>query len=359
MKVKVLYIDDEPNNLISFKASFRLHFQIFTATKAQEAVMHLLEHQDIKIIFCDQRMPEITGVDLLEQLKSLFPLPVRIMITGYADIDAVIGAINKGSIFQYIKKPWKEEEVLQVIEEALKFYNNSSTLVLKNQELKSAYTELDKFAYSVSHDIRGPLAGILTGIDYINLTDDIGEIRELLATMKKSLLQLDEYIIAMHQYYNHQKGQVHLEEIDFKKIVQENENIYSVFASSNSIEFTSSVTQNEIFKSDLVSIKLIINNLLSNAFKYQRDNESHKKVSLIIELKNGIATIVVSDNGIGMEENESDKIFDLHYRTSSQKKGFGFGLYNLKGALMKLSGQIDVQSKIGEGTTMKVTLPGL
>jgi two-component system, sensor histidine kinase and response regulator len=216
MKVKVLYIDDEPNNLISFKASFRLHFQIFTATKAQEAVMHLLEHQDIKIIFCDQRMPEITGVDLLEQLKSLFPLPVRIMITGYADIDAVIGAINKGSIFQYIKKPWKEEEVLQVIEEALKFYNNSSTLVLKNQELKSAYTELDKFAYSVSHDIRGPLAGILTGIDYINLTDDIGEIRELLATMKKSLLQLDEYIIAMHQYYNHQKGQVHLEEIDFK-----------------------------------------------------------------------------------------------------------------------------------------------
>jgi two-component system, sensor histidine kinase and response regulator len=109
----------------------------------------------------------------------------------------------------------------------------------------------------------------------------------------------------------------------------------------------------------LVSIKLIINNLLSNAFKYQRDNESHKKVSLIIELKNGIATIVVSDNGIGMEENESDKIFDLHYRTSSQKKGFGFGLYNLKGALMKLSGQIDVQSKIGEGTTMKVTLPGL
>ena len=75
------------NNLISFKAAFRIHFDIYTATTAQEAVMHLITNEDIKIIFCDQRMPDITGVDLLEQLKSLFPLPVRIMITGYADID--------------------------------------------------------------------------------------------------------------------------------------------------------------------------------------------------------------------------------------------------------------------------------
>lgn len=359
MKVKILYIDDEPNNLISFKAAFRIHFDIFTATVPTEAVMHMIAHPDIKIIFCDQRMPDISGVDLLEQLKSLFPLPVRIMITGYADIDSVIGAINKGSIFQYIKKPWKEADVLFAIEEAIKFYNNSSMLSLKNQELKSAYSELDKFAYSVSHDIRGPLAGMLTGIDYIQHSEDIEEIKDLMATMKKSLLQLDDYIIAMHQYYNQQKGQISIMPIDFSQLVQENKNIYSIFASAQKINFETSVHQTESFSSDLISIKLIINNLLSNAFKYQKVEEENKKVKLSIEVKNGIATISVEDNGIGMKEEDINKIFDLHFRSASQKVGFGFGLYNLKGALVKLSGQIDVQSKQGLGSTFKVTVSSL
>lgn len=359
MKPKILYIDDEENNLISFKASFRLHFNIITAINGKEAVMKLLENDDIKIIFCDQRMPEITGVDLLEQIKGLFPSPVRIMLTGYADIDAVIEAINKGNIFQYLKKPWKEEEVLQAIEDALAYYNNNTNLQLRNNELKTAYSELDKFAYSVSHDIRGPLAGILTGIDYLQHSDDILEVKDLLATMKKSLLQLDEYIVAMHHYYNHQKGQNHIVKIDFNTIVNENKNIYAVFAESNNILFRCEVRQTEVFSSDLVSIKLIVNNLLSNAFKYQRMDELNKKVDLEIELQNGIATIMVSDNGIGIETEKIDQIFDLHFRSTKSENGFGFGLYHLKGALMKLSGQIEVQSKIGVGTKVKVTLPSL
>ncbi|HTN17160.1 MAG TPA: hybrid sensor histidine kinase/response regulator [Chitinophagaceae bacterium] len=359
MKVKILYIDDEPNNLISFKASFRMHYQIFTATTAMEAVSVMIENKDIKVIFCDQRMPNVTGVDLLEQLKSLFPLPVRILITGYADIDAVIDAINKSNIFQYIKKPWKEEEVLNVIEEAVKHYNANSMLSVRNQELQTAYKELDKFAYSVSHDIRGPLAGILTGIDYLQYSDDINEVKELLSMMKKSLHQLDDYIIAMHQYYNQQKGQVVVADIDFKQLVQENQNIYSVFADANNIAFESNVVQNEVFKSDLVSLKLIVNNLLSNAFKYIKKDSSDKKVKLNIEVKSGLATITVEDNGVGMPEDVLDKIFELHFRSETKEAGFGFGLFNLKGALMKLNGQIDVQSAEGVGSAFKITIPGL
>lgn len=358
MKTKILYIDDELNNLISFKASFRLHYDIYTATTPTDAVNHLLAHNDIKVIFCDQRMPEITGVDLFEQLRSLFPLPVRVLITGYADIDAVIGAINKSNIFHYLKKPWKEDEVIHTVEEAVKYYNNSSMLVLRNQELKDAYKELDKFAYSVSHDIRGPLAGMLTGIDYLQHSDNLEEIRELLGMMKKSLLQLDDYIIAMHEYYNHQKGQVSVSEIDFNQLVQENKNIYSVYADANDIRFETHVEQLESFKSDLVSLKLIVNNLLSNAFKYQKKDGSDKFVRLSIEVKKELATIIVEDNGIGMEEDVLDKIFDLHFRSEADDAGFGFGLFNLKGALMKLKGLIDVQSQLGEGSRFKITIPG-
>jgi two-component system sensor histidine kinase/response regulator len=357
MKTKILYIDDELNNLISFKAAFRLQYDIYTAPTAQDAVRLLIEHKDFKVIFCDQRMPEISGVDLLEQLKSLFPLPVRVMITGYADIDAVINAINKGSIFKYIKKPWKEEEILQVIDMAIVYYNNSSMLSIRNQELQTAYTELDKFAHSVSHDIRGPLAGMLTGIDYLSVSEDIHEIKEVLSMMKKSLVHLDEYIVAMHQYYNQQKGQITIEPIDFRQLVEENKNIYSVYADANNVRFETSVQQDLAFKSDMISLKLILNNLLSNAFKYQRNEETDKFVSLHVEVTESLAVIKVTDNGVGMREDDLNKIFDLHFRSVSNQAGFGLGLYNMKGALMKLNGQIDVQSTLAEGACFKVSIP--
>lgn len=359
MKIKVLYIDDEQNNLISFKAAFRMHYNVFVAQDVREAIDVLMTHPDIKVIFCDQKMPGMTGVELFEQIKTMFPLPVRVLITGFADMEAVINAINLSHVFRYLKKPWKEEEIFQTVEDAVRYYNAYSLMEINMQELKSAYKELDKFAYSVSHDIRGPIAGILTAIDYLEQADKIEEVRDLLGLMRKSLKQLDEYIIAMHEYYNHHKGQVTVTNIDFEAIAEETRNIYSVFAGSNGIQYETHIVQTEPFKSDVVSTKLIINNLLSNAFKYQRKEEPQKRVRLHVEVKGGLATIIVEDNGIGMEEHVFGKIFDLHYRSDTESQGFGFGLFNMKGALMKLKGQIDVQSKPGIGSTFKVTLSSM
>ena len=101
-KTKILYVDDEPNNLIGFKAAFRVHYDIFTAGHAAEAVNCLAKHPDIHIIFCDQRMPDKTGVEFFEEIRVKYPLPIRILLTGYADIESVINAINRGHIFRYV-----------------------------------------------------------------------------------------------------------------------------------------------------------------------------------------------------------------------------------------------------------------
>jgi len=359
-RLKILYLDDELNNLIGFKANFRLRFNVFTAQTTTEAINYLIQYPDIRIIFCDQRMPEKTGVEFFDEIRSLFPLPVRIMITGFADIDAVIDAINKGNIFRYVKKPWKEEDILKVIEEADKYYNANSMLSLRNEELTSAYKELDKFAYSVSHDIRGPMAGILTAIDFIKTLDDIQEIRKLLEMMEKSVHKLDDFIITMHEYYNMQKGELTITDINFNSMVRDQKDIYDVYANANNIVFTVEVDQQEPFMSDEVSLKMMINNLLSNAFKYQRKDATDKMVHLRIKVINGLTTIIVQDNGIGIEEKNISEIFSLYFRGSNtDSSGFGFGLYNLKGALMKLNGQIDVDSSPGKGTTFKLTVPSI
>ena len=141
-KISVLYVDDEENNLISFKATFRLKYKIYTALSGIEA-MRIVEQHAVDIIITDQRMPQMTGVELLEEIIKINPDPMRILLTGYADMSAVIDAINKGKIFHYLSKPWSEEELddtiqraYEVFAERKKIKESFSKLELTNEQLE-------------------------------------------------------------------------------------------------------------------------------------------------------------------------------------------------------------------------------
>lgn len=129
-KIRVLYIDDEEHNLTSFKASFRRDFKIYTANSANEA-RKILEDQDVHIIITDQRMPDETGVEFLSSILDIYPEPIRMLLTGYTDIEAVIDSINKGQVYKYITKPWNEHELKVNIENAYEVFS----LRRENKEL--------------------------------------------------------------------------------------------------------------------------------------------------------------------------------------------------------------------------------
>ncbi|PIQ15552.1 MAG: two-component system response regulator [Flavobacteriales bacterium CG18_big_fil_WC_8_21_14_2_50_32_9] len=120
-KINVLYIDDEKENLASFKATFRRFFTIHTANSAKKGE-EILAKNDIEIVLTDQRMPEKTGVEFLESIIKKYPDPIRILVTGYSDIDAVIDAVNKGQIYKYIQKPWETEYMKKLINESYELY---------------------------------------------------------------------------------------------------------------------------------------------------------------------------------------------------------------------------------------------
>lgn len=117
----VLYVDDELHNLNSFKACFRRDFSVFTAQTVDEA-LRILKEQEIHLIVTDQRMPETTGIEFLESIIKDYPDAIRMLLTGYADIDAVVDAINKGRVFKYIQKPWEEALLRKTIQEGLELY---------------------------------------------------------------------------------------------------------------------------------------------------------------------------------------------------------------------------------------------
>ncbi len=115
--INVLYIDDEPNNINSFKASFRRTFNVFTAESAEEG-RKILDTETIHVILSDQRMPKMTGIEFFQSIIDTHPDPIRILITGYTDINAVIDAINLGQVYKYLSKPWNEEDIKNFIYKA-------------------------------------------------------------------------------------------------------------------------------------------------------------------------------------------------------------------------------------------------
>lgn len=141
-KIVILYVDDEENNLISFKANFRLKYQVLTAISGDEA-LKIMEAKVVDIIITDQRMPNMTGVEFLEKVLEKFPEPMRILLTGYADMSAVIDAVNKGKIFHYLTKPWNEEELDMTIKRAYDVYIERKEIEVMNQKLATSNDQLE------------------------------------------------------------------------------------------------------------------------------------------------------------------------------------------------------------------------
>ncbi|MBV7532597.1 response regulator [Chitinophaga sp. sic0106] len=137
--ITILYIDDEVHNLNAFKASFRRLYNVFTATSAEEAEKLLQEHE-FHIIISDQRMPKMTGIEFFESILERYPEPIRMLLTGYADINAVVDAINKGQVYKYFSKPWNEEELKHNIEKAFEVYS----LRKENKELTAKLLDVNE-----------------------------------------------------------------------------------------------------------------------------------------------------------------------------------------------------------------------
>lgn len=141
-KISILYVDDEENNLFSFKATFRLKYKVFTAISGADAI-DIVKNNQIHIIITDQRMPEMTGVEFLEEIIKINTAPMRILLTGYTDMAAVVDAVNKGKIFHYLNKPWSEEELDQTIQRAYDVYAERQKIVETNSQLETSNDQLE------------------------------------------------------------------------------------------------------------------------------------------------------------------------------------------------------------------------
>lgn len=390
----ILYVDDEESNLRIFKNTFRRHYNILTAKSGPEG-LELLQNNKVDLILTDQRMPGMSGVEFLKTTIDKYPDLNRILITAYTDYDILREAVNELNIFQYIEKPWNEEEIKTTIDSALEIHRlklenmqlnsnlvkNNEELIRINEELnqeierhKETQLELIKqkehaeksnrlksaFLANMSHEVRTPMNSIMgfTGILQNELLSL--EMREdFLNTINNSCVQLLQII----------ENIVEISKIDSDNVdiyptnVNVNNLLDKVFESLNPecpVDFELSKTlpeENSNLLCDETKLENILVNLINNAIKFTASG----KIEFGAEITGGMARFFVSDTGIGIEKEHFNMIFERfsQVENSFTKKygGNGLGLAIAKAYVDKMGGKIWVESDFGTGSTFFFTLP--
>lgn len=161
----ILYVDDEEDNLTVFKSTFRREFNIHLAKSGAEG-MEILKNNEVQLIITDQRMPEMTGIQFLESVIPDYPDCIRMILTGFSDVEAIIEAINKGRVYRYITKPWNKDELRLTINNAFENFELKKKNKNLIEELKETNEQLEQKVIDRTQKIEAQKNEITDSIRY-------------------------------------------------------------------------------------------------------------------------------------------------------------------------------------------------
>ncbi|MGK7393881.1 MAG: PAS domain S-box protein [Candidatus Cyclobacteriaceae bacterium M3_2C_046] len=237
---------------------------------------------------------------------------------------------------------------------------NAETELKKNiEQLEKTNSELDKFVYSASHDLRAPLSSVLGLINLVKMDEKETHHIEYLRNMEISIKKLDGFISEIIKYSRNTRLDVELEMVEINEIVDEIKQEIKYLDNAEKINIYTKNPDKFEFFSDKSRLRVVLSNLISNAVKYHKPNTERPYIKVAATRNNGKVILHIEDNGSGISKEHQEKIFNMFYRASETSKGSGLGLYIVKETLEKLKGKISVQSHIGEGSTFTVELPVL
>ncbi|TAG53770.1 MAG: sensor histidine kinase [Cytophagales bacterium] len=235
--------------------------------------------------------------------------------------------------------------------------NSQNKFKIQNIELTKRNEELDRLIYSISHDIKSPLASI-TGLNFILKNENKQPQLDLyFDKLDNSIKKLKTFLENIILHYKNTKFEIQSDEIFFSDEIKNILENFGYHTNFNQIKINKTIEQSNAFVCDRLRIQTILMNLISNAVKYQNDIESQKRIDINIKVQQSDCIIEVSDNGIGIDAKIIDKIFDMFYRGTVKSDGSGLGLYILNETVKKLNGKVTIESEKNLLTKFKVVIP--
>ncbi len=264
----------------------------------------------------------------------------------------------------------KEEELAQANRQLVlqneSLSRTTQELIRSKESLKHALKaleernfELDQFVYKTSHDLRSPLSSILGIVNLMKMDDHPDRVREYTERIESSVLRLDAFIQSMLSYSRNNRSEVNSEKIDYKQIINHCLDDLQYYKNFDKIRIDWQIEGEEVeFHSDPLRLKIVFNNIISNAIKYQDFSKNVRFISIQVKVYPDKTHMEFKDNGIGVEKEFLKDIYKMFYRATEEAEGSGLGLYIVKQTVDKLGGFITIESEgIGQGLRVKVEIP--
>jgi two-component system, sensor histidine kinase and response regulator len=333
MKHAILCVDDEIDNVDALERLFRRQYRVLKATSGKEA-LDLLAKNQVTVIISDQRMPNMSGVEFLAESIKTHPLAIRILLTGYTDIESVIAAINAGQIYRYVTKPWDPVDLSNAVDKAVERYELGIELHDKNIALQNALDELksldeakSNFMILINHELKTPLTAILSFSDLLAESNLDSEQKTYLARIKQSTDRLHQLVQDSLELVSAETSQMKIDKKSLK--------VASLFAAIPEPAASTAATRQVKFDVDVESAsvkadeKLLLNvvrRILHNAAKFADQGSTVKVRGKVFD--DGYE-ISVANAGKPIEERKILQIFKpftLNESVMNHTTGTGLGL---------------------------------
>jgi signal transduction histidine kinase len=231
-------------------------------------------------------------------------------------------------------------------------------LTVQNDELLKTNKELDRFVYSASHDLRAPLRSLLGLIEISQKTNDPEDIKQCLDLMKQRVDNMDGFIREIIDFSRNARQEVRQEIFLLLPVVKEIVEDLKFAEGMDKIYVRFDISPTQEIITDLSRFKVVLQNLIGNAFKYHDAAKEQQEVFIKSTPEDSKIRIDIEDNGLGIGEEHQVKIFEMFYRASEKAHGSGLGLYIVKETITKLKGSIQLKSTEGKGSQFTIWLPG-
>jgi signal transduction histidine kinase len=234
---------------------------------------------------------------------------------------------------------------------------HQTTLENQNEALTKANKELDYFFYAVSHDLRSPLTSVLGLIELMKMENDPTQINNYLSLQESSIKKMNDFIFDIIHIAKNARQELEVDSISFNSIIQDIIAQHEFNDDSQQIEKIVTVDQKNEFFGDATRLKIVLNNLISNAIHYSNltQEKSIIKISVVTNLNEAI--IKIWDNGIGIPKEFQQKVFDMFFRGNNEKPGTGLGLYMVHEIIHKMNGTIELKSELNHFTEFILHIP--
>ncbi len=371
--------------LPSLVISTIIAFSLWKTKKFRSAIIFDLVALNILLFFIAERMPIDSGVDLYyvavgsatlalfgyeywkagigfsilslilfltSRLFEFHSIPVRDFTELQQEMFFLVNSILVSGISIYciitvMKTHHDDQQKLQQVKD---------TIEAQNMELTKTNEELDRFVYSASHDLKSPLSSIKGLVNVFEL-DEKGTKEMYLPKIKARIETMDNFIEEITNYSRNTRIQISLELLLLKPLVQEIITSLQYAENASRIKFEVDVTDDLVLRTDAYRLRIILNNLISNAIKYADFSKENPSITISAEKEGNNAIIKVIDNGIGIKEEYHNKIFNMFFRATERSTGSGLGLYIVKESVKKLKGRMELESAPGRGSAFTLVLP--